>query len=165
MNNTMNVSLGYADQLLTEVFDGEITGIAVTDQAGEMPSMTIVALARLNRLAQGSYGRGFGPLPDALIAAILSAENLLIPAIDPMAAASPQPSASIQPTRIPTSRLETGFSAAARIASPSGVKRKKTNSSRRTTSVIAIEPISCDDMKRLPNSGSAGNGLGNGLIV
>ena len=88
MNNTVNVSLGYADQLLTEVFDGEITGIELTNQAGEMPSMTIVALDRLNRLAQGSYGRGFGPLPDALIAAILSAENLLIPAIDPTLAAA-----------------------------------------------------------------------------
>jgi uncharacterized protein len=88
MDNTVTVSLGYADQQLTQVFDGEITGIEVTNQAGEMPTMTIVALDRLNRLAQGSYGRGFGPLPDALIAAILSAENLLIPAIDPTLAAA-----------------------------------------------------------------------------
>ena len=89
----------------------------------------------------------------------------IIPAIAPIAAARPQPSASIQPTRMPTSRLETGFCAAARIARPSGVKRKKTNSSSRTTSVIAIEPSSCDETYELPNSGSAGNGLGNGLIV
>src|SRR6187431_1468503 len=34
-----------------------------------------------------------------------------------------------------------------------------------TTNVIAIEPSSCDDTYELPNSGSAGNGLGNGLIV
>ena len=88
MNNTVTVSLGYADQELTQVFDGEITGIEVTNQAGEMPTLTIVALDRLNRLTQGSYGRGFGPLPDALIAAILSAENLLIPAIDPTLAAA-----------------------------------------------------------------------------
>ena len=53
----------------------------------------------------------------------------IIPAIAPIAAASPQPSASIQPTRMPTSRLESGFCAAARIASPSGVKRKNANSS------------------------------------
>ena len=42
----------------------------------------------------------------------------IIPAVAPIAAASPQPSASIQPTRMPTSRLESGFCAAARIASP-----------------------------------------------
>ena len=41
-----------------------------------------------------------------------------------LAAARPQPIASIQPTRMPTRRLETGFCAAARIASPSGVKVK-----------------------------------------
>ncbi len=45
----------------------------------------------------------------------------MIPAIAPMADARPQPSASIQPTRTPTSRLDTGFCAAARMASPSGV--------------------------------------------
>ena len=48
----------------------------------------------------------------------------IIPATAPTAAARPQPSASIQPTRMPTRRLETGFCAAARIARPSGVKRK-----------------------------------------
>jgi hypothetical protein len=53
-----------------------------------MPTVTIVALDRLNRLAHGTYGRGFGPVPDALIAAILSAENLLAPAIDPTLAAA-----------------------------------------------------------------------------
>ncbi len=52
-----------------------------------MPTMTIVAHNYLYRLSQGSYGRGFGPLPDALIAAILSAENLLLPMIDPAVAA------------------------------------------------------------------------------
>jgi phage protein D len=87
MSNTVTVSLGYADQQLTKVFDGEITGIEVSLQPGAMPTMTIVALDRLNRLAQGSYGRGFGPLPDALIVAILGAENLLAPNIDPTLAA------------------------------------------------------------------------------
>ena len=53
-----------------------------------MPTVAIIAHNRLVRLAQGSYGRGFGPLPDAIIAAILSAENLLLPAIDPTIAAA-----------------------------------------------------------------------------
>ena len=89
----------------------------------------------------------------------------IMPAIAPIAAARPQPSASIQPTRMPTRRLDTGFCAAARIARPSGVKRKKANSSSSTTSVTPIAPSSCDETYELPNSGSAGNGLGNGLIV
>ena len=62
-----------------------------------------------------------------------------------MADASPQPKASIQPTRIPTSRLDVGFCAAARMASPSGVKRKNAYSSNSTTSVMPIAPSSCDE--------------------
>ena len=67
----------------------------------------------------------------------------IMPATAPMAAARPQPSASIQPTRMPTSRAESGFCAAARMARPSGVKRKKANSASSTTSVTPIVPSSC----------------------
>ena len=70
----------------------------------------------------------------------------IMPATAPTAAASPQPSASIQPTRMPTSRLESGFSAAARIARPSGVKRKNTYSSASTINVTSNAPIWCGDM-------------------
>ena len=45
----------------------------------------------------------------------------IMPAVAPIAAAIPHPKASIQPTRMPTSRLESGFCEAARIARPSGV--------------------------------------------
>ena len=83
MNNTLALAIGYADQPLSQVFEGEITGIEANMQPGAMPTLNVTALDRLNRLAQGNYGRGFGPLPDALIAMILSAENLLLPAIDP----------------------------------------------------------------------------------
>jgi phage protein D len=88
MNNTLTLSLGYAGQPLAQVFEGEVTGIEASMPTGGMPTLSITALDRLNRLAQGSYGRGFGPLPDALIAAILSAENLLLPTIDPTLAAA-----------------------------------------------------------------------------
>jgi phage protein D len=87
MNNKLCLAIGYADQELSDVFEGEITGIEVNLPSDGMPTMTIVAHNYLNRLAQGSYGRGFGPLPDALIAAILGAENLLLPMIDPAVAA------------------------------------------------------------------------------
>ncbi len=65
------------------MFEGEVTGVTVTFPASGMPTMTLVAHDYLNRLQRGKYARGFGFLPDALIAAILSAENLLIPLIDP----------------------------------------------------------------------------------
>ena len=41
-----------------------------------------------------------------------------MPATEPMAAAMPHPSATIQPTRMPDEPAEAGFSAAARMASP-----------------------------------------------
>ena len=47
------------------------------------PPSSIVAHDYLHRLTEGRYSRGFGPLPDAVIAAILSAESFLLPAIDP----------------------------------------------------------------------------------
>jgi hypothetical protein len=68
---------------------------------------------------------------------------------------------------MPTSRLEVGFCAAARIASPSGVKRKNRYKSTSTTRVTAIAPASC--MRTLTpgvsSSGASGNGLGKALIV
>ena len=47
-----------------------------------------------------------------------------MPATEPIAAAMPQPSAVIQPTRMPASRADSGLAAAARIASPIRVWRK-----------------------------------------
>jgi hypothetical protein len=88
MNNKVVLALGYADEELSNVFEGEITGIEANMSAGGMPTMTLIAHDKLHRLSEGSYGRGFGPLPDALIAAILSAENLLLPAIDPTIASA-----------------------------------------------------------------------------
>lgn len=88
MGNTLSLAIGYADQPLADVFAGDITGLEISLPSDGMPMVTIVAHNRLNRLAQGSYGRGFGPLPDALIAAILSAENLLLPMIDPTVTAA-----------------------------------------------------------------------------
>ena len=66
---------------------------------------------------------------------------------------------------MPTSRLESGFCAAARIARPSGVKRKKQEDQQQHDQRDAdrAELVRGDDV--LPNGGSAGNGLGNGLMV
>lgn len=83
IDNKLVLSLGYAPDPLEKVFEGEVTGLQVSFPNGGMPGMTLVAHDFLNRLTRGSYARGFGPLADALVAIIVSAENLLIPAIDP----------------------------------------------------------------------------------
>ena len=62
------------------------------------------------------------------------------PASAPSSAASPQPIISVRPTLMPTSRLEAGLAAAARIASPSLVRLKSRNSSPLTASRIATIP-------------------------
>jgi len=81
--NKVSLNMGYAPNPLEEMFLGEVTGVDVTFPNGGMPTMTLVAHDYLNRLAPGKYARGFGPLADALVVMILSAENLLIPLIDP----------------------------------------------------------------------------------
>ena len=83
IDNKLSLSLGYAPDPLEEVFKGEVTGLEASFPNGSMPSMTLVAHDYLHRTTKGSYARGFGPLHDALVAMILSAENLLIPLIDP----------------------------------------------------------------------------------
>jgi uncharacterized protein len=84
IDNSLRLSLGYAPDPLEEVFQGDVTGVQVSFPNGGMPTLTMVAHDHLQRLAQGSASRGFGPLGDAFIAGILSAENLLIPQLDPV---------------------------------------------------------------------------------
>ncbi len=83
IDNKISLSMGYAPGALQEMFVGEITGVKVSFPNGGMPTMTVVAHDYMNRLQRGKISRGFGFLPDALIAMILSAENLLLPMIDP----------------------------------------------------------------------------------
>jgi Bacteriophage probable baseplate hub protein len=84
IDNKLSVAMGYAPDPLEEMFVGEITGVEANFPNQGMPSMTLVAHDYLHRLAQGSYARGFGPLPDFIIASILSLENRLIPLIEPV---------------------------------------------------------------------------------
>ena len=83
LDNTVTVALGYAPNPPEEMFLGEITGVGATFPNSGMPTLTITAHDFLQRTTRGSVSRGFGPLPDAAIVAILSVENGLLPLIDP----------------------------------------------------------------------------------
>jgi len=83
LDNKVALSLGYAPDPPEEIFLGEITGVGASFPNGGLPTMTITAHDFMQRLTRGSISRGFGPLPDAAIVAILSAENGLLPLIDP----------------------------------------------------------------------------------
>ena len=87
-----------------------------------------------------------------------------MPAVAPIAAARPQPIASMRPTGMPHSRADSGFCAAARIASPVGVKRKNANNRTSMNSVTPITPRSRVVMSA-PNTGRSGNGLGKSCTV
>jgi phage protein D len=83
LDNKLTLSIGYSPDPPEEVFLGEITGVGATFPNGGMPTMTITAHDFLQRTTRGSLSRGFGPLPDAAIIAIMSLENGLLPLIDP----------------------------------------------------------------------------------
>jgi phage protein D len=83
VDNKLTLALGYAPGPLAPMFMGDVTGVEAAFTSGAIPTMTLVAHDRMHRLTEGTYSRGFGPLPDAVIAMIISAENFLLPMIDP----------------------------------------------------------------------------------
>lgn len=96
MDNGLTLSVGYAPDPLEEVFVGEITGVNASFPNGGMPTLTVVAHDFLQRLTTGTKDRAFAlsipcigkfPLPDPAVVALVSAVDLLIPAIDPAGAA------------------------------------------------------------------------------
>ena len=83
IDNQLELEIGYATQPLIKVFEGDVTGIDVNFPGGGIPSLKLVAHDYLHRMQKGSKARGFGILPDFLVASILSAESQLVPLIDP----------------------------------------------------------------------------------
>lgn len=90
------LSIGYASDPLEEVFVGEVTGVSPSFPSGGMPTVKLTAHDFLNRLTKGKVDRAFAistpkfahfPLPDVVIAAMVSASNLLIPYPDPVGGA------------------------------------------------------------------------------
>jgi hypothetical protein len=88
LDNTLSLKVGYAPGQREHLFLGEVTGVQADFPATGVPTMTLVAHDFMQRLAQGSISRGFSILPDWVIAAIMSAENLLLPMIDPVVLAA-----------------------------------------------------------------------------
>jgi phage protein D len=96
VNNGFRLSIGYLPDPLEEVFVGEIISVEPTFPGGGMPTIRISAQDFLQRLQHGTRDRSFRlnipsvgnfALPDPLVAAVVSAGNLLIPDLDPIAGA------------------------------------------------------------------------------
>ena len=110
IDNKVSVAMGYSPDPLEDMFIGEITGVEASFPGGGMPAMTIVAHDYLHRLSQGSYARGFGPLPDFIIASILSVENLLLPFVEPIIVADSTALAAVNYIFNGTGRKQVGQS-------------------------------------------------------
>ena len=96
VDNGFKLSIGYAPDPLEEVFVGEITGVEPSFPGSGMPTIRVTAHDFLRRLTHGKKDRAFRisipsignfPLPDPAVAAIVSANNLLIPYPDPVGGA------------------------------------------------------------------------------
>lgn len=116
IDNPLRLALGYADQPLADVFDGVLTGVEATLPASGMPTVTLVAHDRLVHLAEGTSVRGFGPLPDFLIAALLAGENALLADLDPAVVALSGADALAREVFSGTGRTQSGTSDLALLA-------------------------------------------------
>jgi hypothetical protein len=96
VDNGFSLSIGYAPDPLEEVFVGEITGVEPSFPNSGMPTIRVTAHDFLQRLTHGKVDREFAitlptigilPLPDPVVASLVSATNLLLPFPDPIGAA------------------------------------------------------------------------------
>ncbi|HKV78337.1 MAG TPA: hypothetical protein VJP02_09370 [Candidatus Sulfotelmatobacter sp.] len=96
VDNGFTLSIGYAPDPLEKVFVGEITSVEPSFPNGGMPTIHVTAHDFLQRLTHGKVDRAFAielptvgilPLPDPVVASLVSATNLLIPDPDPIGAA------------------------------------------------------------------------------
>lgn len=95
LDNKLVLSMGYAPDSLRQQFVGEIVAIAPTFPASGSPMISIVAQDLRHRMQRGEKVRWFAiraecvgnfPIPDAAIAEMVSAENGLVPILDPISA-------------------------------------------------------------------------------
>jgi hypothetical protein len=96
LGTDLTLSLGYAPDPLTQVFDGEVVARGASFPSGAMPTVTVTAHDRRYKMRAGKKVRWFAipvpkvgnlPLPDIATASIVTLENLLLPIYDPVGAA------------------------------------------------------------------------------
>lgn len=96
IDRPLKLELGYADEQLTQVFVGEIVALEASFPGGSAPTFTVVAQDKRHRLSQGTKVRWFAipiptvgnfGVPDPITAMAVTAENGMIPVIDPVGAA------------------------------------------------------------------------------
>ncbi|HEY3232722.1 MAG TPA: hypothetical protein VGJ87_26060, partial [Roseiflexaceae bacterium] len=88
LDRQLALRIGYTSGQLEQVFDGEI--VSQTPTFSGSPTIAVAAQDRRRRLQRGSKARWFTipalgthiPIPDLLIADLVSLENLLVPNVD-----------------------------------------------------------------------------------
>jgi uncharacterized protein len=84
----LELALGYRPAGLRDVFVGDVTGVEPSFPSSGMPTLVVSAHDFMQRLTKGVKTRAFPYyLPDSVIAAIVAAENFLLPFPDPAAGA------------------------------------------------------------------------------
>jgi len=96
LGRELRLSLGYAPDPLEQVFVGDIVGQTPTFPADGIPTLTIVAHDRRERLQRGTKKRWFAvaipcvgtfPIPDPIVVGSVAAESHLLLATDPISLA------------------------------------------------------------------------------
>jgi len=95
LGNKLTLSMGYAPDPLRKQFVGEIVALSPTFPASGSPMITVTAQDLRYRMQRGNKVRWFAisteclgnfPIPDPAVADMVSAENGLIPILDPIGA-------------------------------------------------------------------------------
>lgn len=96
LDNKLVLSMGYAPGPLRQQFVGEIVALSPTFPASGSPMITVSAQDLRHRMQRGNKVRWFAisaeclgnfPIPDTAVASMVSAENLMVPIMDPIGAA------------------------------------------------------------------------------
>lgn len=96
LDHMLALSMGYAPEPLRQQFVGEIVALSPTFPASGSPMITVSAQDLRHRMQRGNKVRWFAisaeclgnfPIPDAAVAGMVSAENVMEPILDPIGAA------------------------------------------------------------------------------
>ena len=96
LDTSVTLSVGYAPDPLTQVFDGEVVARGATFPSGGASTFTLTAHDRRHNMQDGNKVRWFAiplpvpgnlPIPDIATASLVTLENLMVPIFDPVGAA------------------------------------------------------------------------------